>query len=319
MVLNENFFFTRLKKLECFENRPYICVGVSGGPDSIALTYLLSKWVRNHRGKLIGLIFNHKLRENSEDEAKLVRGLLKKMDVSSKIITPKKNKLIKKNMSQARLNRYDGLLGYCKKNNITHLFLGHHLDDNLETFLMRRISGSNIDGLSCMTILTNFNFIRLYRPLINIDKNSIIKFNKKNNLEYINDPSNTNFNYTRVQVRSFLKNKYNKKQALSEFRTINKHLLNYKKMILEIFINNFQVVSSNLLKVKFDYLAKHHDLIIEKHMMMILRFFSNHNYKTRSSKIKLLITELNKPNFKSFNISGVIAEKSNDFLEFSRK
>ena len=45
MNLNENIFLSYLNNLRCFENKPNIAVGVSGGPDSMALTYLLSNWV----------------------------------------------------------------------------------------------------------------------------------------------------------------------------------------------------------------------------------------------------------------------------------
>ena len=51
------------------------------------------------------------------------------MNIETFIIKAKKNKLIKKNMADARINRFDGLLNFCNKNNILHLFLGHHCDD----------------------------------------------------------------------------------------------------------------------------------------------------------------------------------------------
>ena len=50
-------------------------------------------------------------------------------------------------MAQARNNRFKGLINFCNKNNILHLFLGHHFDDNLETYLIRKINGSNLEGL----------------------------------------------------------------------------------------------------------------------------------------------------------------------------
>ena len=53
-------------------------------------------------------------------------------------------------MNEARNNRFNKILKYCLKNKIFYLFLGHHLDDNLETFVLRKIAGSNFDGLRCM-------------------------------------------------------------------------------------------------------------------------------------------------------------------------
>ena len=52
MSLSYKMFKSLLKDFEYFENKPHIGVGVSGGPDSMALVYLLHKWVKNKNGKL---------------------------------------------------------------------------------------------------------------------------------------------------------------------------------------------------------------------------------------------------------------------------
>ena len=65
----KNYFLSSLKKIKCFENNPHIAVGVSGGPDSMALAILLQKWVRQKKGKLTGLIFDHQIRLDSKDES----------------------------------------------------------------------------------------------------------------------------------------------------------------------------------------------------------------------------------------------------------
>ena len=49
-------------------------------------------------------------------------------------------------MNEARINRYNLLINYCKKNNLLNLFFGHHNDDNIETFIIRKISGSDFEG-----------------------------------------------------------------------------------------------------------------------------------------------------------------------------
>ena len=59
-ILNNNFLY---------ENQPQIVVGVSGGPDSLALVTLLNKWVKKKKGKLIALIVDHKIRKESIKES----------------------------------------------------------------------------------------------------------------------------------------------------------------------------------------------------------------------------------------------------------
>ena len=69
------------------------------------------------------------------------------------------------NMSEARKNRFEKLTNYCQKNHILHLFLAHHYDDNLETFLLRKIAGSNIEGLRSIQNKTIINKLQIIRPL----------------------------------------------------------------------------------------------------------------------------------------------------------
>ena len=83
------------------------------------------------------------------------------------------------NLSQARINRFEKLLNYCKKNKIFHLFLGHHFDDNLETFILRKIAGSNFEGLNSIQFTTIFENIQVVRPFLFYRKKDILLFNKK--------------------------------------------------------------------------------------------------------------------------------------------
>ena len=115
MSLNERIFFSLIKNYKNFENRPHVAVGVSGGTDSMALVYLLKKWLKLKNGKLTALVFDHRIRTNSKDEAFQVRDMLRNFNIDTRIIQPGKNKLIKKNMASARDNRFEGLIDFCKK------------------------------------------------------------------------------------------------------------------------------------------------------------------------------------------------------------
>ena len=319
MALNYRIFKSLLKNSEHFENKPHIGVGVSGGPDSMALTYLLNKWIKIKKGKLTAIIFDHGIRHNSKIESFQVKKMLTDLDIYSLIIRPNKNKPIKKNMSNARNNRFEGLINVCKKNNILHLFLGHHFDDNIETFLMRKVNGSNLAGLESINKTAYFNNIQILRPLIEIDKRSILIFNKNNNLNFLRDPSNIDLNYTRVKLRNFLQNNKFKRGVKKDFLNIKKIIPEYKKMIWETFIDNLINVSANQIKISLNKLMTLDDLIIEKHILCVTRFFNKQKVQTKSSKIMIFIEILKKPSFNTFNLSGIIVKKNTDFLIFSQK
>ena len=319
MTLNYRIFKSLIKNCENFENKPYIAVGVSGGPDSMALAYLLKKWIKYKKGKLKAIVFDHGIRHNSKTESLQVKKILNNLGIKTLIIRPNKNKPIKKNMSNARHNRFEGLIKLCKRNNILHLFLGHHFDDNIETFLLRKINGSNLEGLESINKTAYLNNIQILRPLIEIDKKSILTFNKKNKVDYISDPTNTDLNYTRVKLRNFLQNNKYKREVKKDFINIKKQVPKYKKMIWETLIDNLIYVSAIQIKINLNNLMKLDDLIIEKHILCFLKFFNKNKTQTKSSKIMILIDILKKPSFNTFNLSGIIIKKNTDFLIFTQK
>ena len=317
MILNQTKFNSYLEKLNCFEKNPHIVIGVSGGPDSMCLTHLLNRWVKVKKGKLSVLVFDHGIRKNSEDESLQVKYMLTKfIKAEIFIIKPNQDTLIKKNMSNARKNRFEGLIGFCNKKNIPHLFLGHHINDNLETYLIRKINGSNLEGLGSIDIITYYKNIQILRPLIEVTKKSILNYNQKNRVSYLNDPSNKDISYTRVKVRSFLGKKNFEKIIKKDFFYLKKQIPNYKTMIWELYLLVLHEVKPNKIKIRFDKIIKFDKLIIEKIILLSLKFLKRNNL-IKSSKINIFIESIKSPGFKIFNLSGVIIQKKSNYLIFS--
>ena len=69
MLILEKKFNSILNQRFLFEDNPKIAVAVSGGPDSIALFFLLQKWILKKKGKLIALIVDHRIRKGSFEES----------------------------------------------------------------------------------------------------------------------------------------------------------------------------------------------------------------------------------------------------------
>ena len=85
MIITQSDFNKNLNKNFIFEKFPKIAVAVSGGPDSMALVFLLKSWSLKNNGSLIALIVDHQIRKDSNLEAKIIKKYLIKYEIESKI------------------------------------------------------------------------------------------------------------------------------------------------------------------------------------------------------------------------------------------
>ena len=321
MKLNNKEFIKTIEKKYPFEKNPSVAVAVSGGPDSMSLLFLVNAFIKYKKGNLIALIVDHSIRHNSKEEAKYISSYLNKYNINSKILFVEKNNVKKKNMNEARKNRYNLLTDFCIQNKILHLFMAHHKDDNLETFLNRKIAGSDFYGLKSISEFSLFNKVCILRPFLNFSKKKLLDYNKKNKIEYINDPSNFNLNYTRPIMRTFLKKSDQKtlKEINQDFENILFYSPFFIQMIFEIMLKNIVYVDSKKIVVNLNNINKINDITFENVIRRLYQFFFNQTNAPRSKKIRILISETKKFNFKNFNLKGMIVKKNDDFLTFSRK
>jgi len=320
MKLTNKEFIKNIEKKYTFEKNPYVAVAVSGGPDSMALLFLVNAFIKYKKGNLIALIVDHRIRKNSTEEAKYISTYLDKNNINFQILTVSKDNVSKKNMNEARNNRYNLLTDFCIKNNILHLFIAHHKDDNLETFLNRKIAGSDFYGLKSMSEFSLYNKVCIIRPLLNFSKDALLNYNKKNKIEYINDPSNFNLNYSRPTIRNFLKKSDQKtiKEINKDFENILFYSPFFIQMIFEILLKNITHVESKQIVVSLQNIKILNEITSENIIRRIYQFLFYQSNAPRSKKIRILINEIKKINFKYFNIRGMIVKKNDDFLTFSR-
>ena len=321
MKLTNKEFIKIIEKKYTFEKNPSVAVAVSGGPDSMSLLFLANAFIKCKKGNLIALIVDHRIRKNSKEEAKFISTYLDKNNINSQILTANKDKVSKKSMNEARNNRYNLLTDFCIKNNFLHLFIAHHKDDNLETFLYRRIAGSDFYGLKSMSELLHYNKVSVIRPLLNFSKETLLDYNKKNKIEYINDPSNFNLDYTRPTIRNFLKKSDQKtiKEINKDFERILFYSPYFIQMIFEILLKNIVKIYSKKIIVSLDNIKNLNEINSENLIRRIYQFLFYGSNAPRSKKIRIFINEMKELNFKNFNIRGMIVKKNDDFLTFSTK
>ena len=317
MSIIEKNLYESLNKKNLFENNPAIAVAVSGGSDSIALVFLLKNWIKKNKGKLTALIIDHQIRENSLKEAISVKKYLNNNNIQSLILKVPKKYILKGKMIQARENRFLKIINYCKKNKIFHLFIGHHCDDNVETFMLRKIAGSNFEGLNCMQEKTIYNDVQIIRPLLKFTKKQILDYNKKMNLVYVNDPSNNDEKYSRVVVRNFIKkNPQYKKNIIQEFKLIRENYYDYKKMIFQIYnLINIEIHKNMIIFDSIKFLNLDQELQA-KFTEITYKFFYPKKPFLRYQKVIKTLDKLCETVNLSISLSNMKVKRNNNLIYF---
>lgn len=179
------------------DNDDYVIVGVSAGPDSMALLHMLEK---NLHCKIVCAHINHNVRSQSKEEENYLKEYCKKKKIIFE--TFKINSYSENNFeNEARKKRYDFYEKILKKYNSHNLFLAHHGDDLIETIIMKIIRGSNLEGYAGIKTFSYLDNYKIIRPLLSLTKEDIIKYNKENNIKYYIDSTNEDISYTRNRYR----------------------------------------------------------------------------------------------------------------------
>ena len=303
-------------KLHSLNKKKYV-VAVSGGPDSLGLVALTQAYAQEKKTKFYYVLIDHNIRKKSNQEAIQVKKLLKKKNITLKILLNKK-KIIKNIQAEARNARYHLLVDYCKKINASVLLTAHNLEDQVETFFMRLSRGSGLKGLSSMQqIIKINNKINLCRPILDVKKKYLIKITKNVFGKYIKDPSNKNLRYLRTKVRA-LKKPLEKSGIKYDqiFKSIQN--LSLSRLTLDEYLENTfnDLVKKKDQKILID-LMRYKRLNTEVKISLInhsIKQLKNNYYDLRSKKLLNLIHNLEKSNFTKSTLGGCIFLKKGHIL-----
>ena len=232
-----------------------MAVAVSGGADSLCLTFLLKKWADKNGVKLFAFTVDHGLRPESGKEAMAVQKQLKKIGIDHQILVWRGKKPKTRVEESARLARYNLLQTACQKNKIGVLFLAHHVEDQAETFWARLAHKSGLDGLCAMQEKSDFKGLILARPLLNVSKKEILEYLKKNHLSWVEDPMNYSPLYERVLWRNRQKNLSEMGLTPGTISVLTKRLLRAKQTI-DFYADSFIKNSVLLSPAGYAFIAK---------------------------------------------------------------
>ena len=199
-IQNKNF-------LRGFTPDGHYLIAVSGGRDSVALLHWL-----HHRGyrKLVVCHLNHQLRgRSSEADARFVEQLAALYDVDLELGSANVRAIAaKQKMSietAAREARYKFFAHVAKRRRTQTIFLGHHADDLVETFLINLFRGSGTTGLSAIREVSKRRAedvdLTIVRPFLGVWRREIDRYVGNHRLKFREDASNKNLGPLRNRIR----------------------------------------------------------------------------------------------------------------------
>ena len=178
-------------------------LGLSGGADSVALLMMLMPDVRNNRIRLKAVHVNHGLRSDESDgDESFCAALCQREGIQ--MICFRADLDGRKDEASARNARYAYFRQCCEENDADGLLLGHHADDQAETFLMRLLRGAGPEGLTCMKAEETVGGVRILRPMLNIRRSEIREALRTDGIQWREDSSNQDTAYFRNRIRQEL-------------------------------------------------------------------------------------------------------------------
>lgn len=173
-----------------------LCVGLSGGCDSVVLLHLLSRL--GFPGRLTAIHVHHNLSPNADRWAAFCAAYCHDLGVPLNIqhvAVDRKNGLGLE--AAARQARYAAFAGYATD----CLLLAQHRGDQAETVLFNLLRGTGVTGAAAMPSERSFGKLRLLRPLLDISRAEIEAYASANHLAWVDDESNSDLSITRNYLR----------------------------------------------------------------------------------------------------------------------
>lgn len=232
--LNSNFPQLKDKKL---------LLAVSGGLDSMVLMFLFQQL--NYDIAIAHCNFQLRGKESDEDE-NFVKVKSEKLKVKSYFIRFDTENYSNANKLSiqlaARKLRYDWFYQILEEEKYDYLLTAHHLDDQLETFLINLSRGTGIEGLTGIPAIND----KIIRPLLPFSREEILAFAEENSISWREDSSNTSTKYLRNKIRH---------EVIPILKSLNPNFLPTFENTLE-HLNQANVLVEDAAKMQFDLVVQ---------------------------------------------------------------
>jgi len=178
-----------------------ITVGFSGGLDSTVLLHALSQLKSDKKDfQLSAFHVNHQLQKDADSWEYFCQQFCEKYFIdfySARVIIDNDSKSGAE--AAAREARYQAFHEHLGEREL--LLTAHHLDDHIETVFLKLLRGTGIEGARGILPFSNFKKLNIVRPLLAFDRNSLLRYAEKQELTWVDDPSNASDQFDRNYLR----------------------------------------------------------------------------------------------------------------------
>ncbi|CAN8268602.1 unnamed protein product [Cochlearia groenlandica] len=321
---NYTNLFNRRMAMAGLKSHHRIALGVSGGPDSMALCVLTAKWktqglscVNDTDGfidGLVAIIVDHGLRQESKDEAEAVCSRVSHMGIRCEIVhcdwvngKPKQGHL----QEAAREMRYQMISNVCFRERYDVLLIAHHADDQAELFILRLSRGSGVLGLAGTSFVSEIfskkleldvklmknRSLLLVRPLLDLCKEDMYKICQWGRQDWVEDPTNRNHLFVRNRIRASIGSlepgvfKSELQAVISECRRTRSFV---DKVCTELIDETVTVTDKGYAVLDLERLNPREvkDICLSKYIAAVLQFISQRQRPIRGNTSKLLLSYL---------------------------
>jgi tRNA(Ile)-lysidine synthase len=224
-----------------------VLVALSGGPDSMALLYLLNALKDRFEIEIAAAHLDHAIRKVSAREREFCRQTCQTLKIqfySKRVNIPSLARRRGLSLEEAgRETRYAYFESLAEKYGYTKIATGHTFDDTIETVLLNIARGCGLDGLVGIPRIRG----RIIRPLLDLEKKELLKWLVARKIKYVRDRSNRSLIYARNRIRL---------RMLPELEKINPAARRNIARLSEIVSEELEYLSSRTVSAYMDALVE---------------------------------------------------------------
>ena len=288
MNINASFIIKEILRY----NPSHLIIGYSGGIDSSVLNHICSEIEL----PIIAIYINHNIHQNADNWEDHCNNRCH--DLNIKFISHKLGKVAKGESFEAWASkqRMAFFQDQMAKYSNPLLLLGHHQDDQAETFLIQAIRGSGLAGLAGIPKYKKLGFGAVIRPLLDYTKADIEGYAKQQNISYIYDDSNEDIKYRRNLIRN---------QIFPILKDVNPSISETLSRSANICAKSNNLLTTLLNKELENIINKDHNILVDKltnldqelqQSLLHLWFKNTSSISLKSNQLKDIVYSLNNTN-----------------------